>query len=160
MGPYLKGLQPFIRREFSTIQSLSPVQLFVTPWTAAHQASLSISDSESSLKLMSIKSVMPSSHLNLCHPLLLRLSILTSIRVTSNESAVHISGQSTGASASFLPKSIQGWFPLWLTGLISLLFKGLSRVFFSTTIWKHQFFSTLPYLLSSSHIRTWLLERS
>ena len=70
------------------------------------------------------------------------------------------SDQSTGASASFLPKSIQGWFPLRLTSLISLLFKGLSRVFFSTTIWKHQFFSTLLYFLSSSHIRTWLLERS
>ena len=69
-------------------------------------------------------------------------------------------GQSLGASASVLPKSIQGWFPLRLTRLISLLFKGLSRVFFSTTIWKHQFFSTLPYLWSSSHIHTWLLERS
>ena len=142
------------------VQSPSHVQLFATPWTAAGQASLSLTISRRLPKFMSIESVMPSNHLILCHPLLLLLSILTSIRVISNESAVHISGQSTGASASFLPKSIQGWFPLRLTCLISLLFKGLSRVFFSTTIWKHQFFSTLPYLWSSSHIHTWLLERS
>ena len=70
-------------------------------------------------------------------------------------------GQSIGAWAltSLLPKSIQGWFPLRLTGLIFLLFKGLSRVFFSTTVWMHQFFSTPPCLRSSSHICTWLLER-
>ena len=70
-------------------------------------------------------------------------------------------GQSIGASASasILPKSIQGWFSLRLTGLISLLSKGLSRVFSSTTIRKHQFFGTLSSLLSSSHIHTWQLER-
>ena len=70
-------------------------------------------------------------------------------------------GQSIGLSAStlVLPKSIQGWFPLRLTGLTSLLSKGLSRVFFSTTVWKNQFFSVLPSLWSSSHITTWLLER-
>ena len=70
-------------------------------------------------------------------------------------------GQSTGASASasVLPKSIQNWFPLRLTTLISLLSKGLSRVFSSTTVQKHQFSGTLPSLLSSSYICTWLLER-
>ena len=68
-------------------------------------------------------------------------------------------GQSIGASASVLPKSIQSWLPLALTGLISLLSKRLLGVFSSTTVWKHQFLSTLPSLLSSSHIRTWLLER-
>ena len=68
-------------------------------------------------------------------------------------------GQIIGDSASVLPKSIQGWFPLILTGLISLLYKGLSKVIYSTTVWKHQFFSILPSLLSSSHIHTWLLER-
>ena len=70
--------------------------------------------------------------------------------------------QNTGASASasILPKSIQGWFPLRLTGLIFLLSKGLSRVFFSTTVQKRQFFSTLPSLLSNSHNHTWPLERS
>ena len=74
----------------SSVQSLSRVQLFVTPWTAAHQASLSITSSWSLLKLMSIESVMPSSHLILCRPLLLLPSIFPSIRVFSNESALHI----------------------------------------------------------------------
>ena len=69
---------------------LSHVRLFATPWTTAHQASLSITNSWSLLKLMSIKSVMPSNHLILCHPLLLLPSIFPSIRVFSNESALHI----------------------------------------------------------------------
>ena len=68
-------------------------------------------------------------------------------------------GQSIGASASVLPMNTQGWFPLGLTGLISLLSKGLSRVFSSTTIWKHQFLGAQPSLLSNSHIHTWLLEK-
>jgi len=68
-------------------------------------------------------------------------------------------GQSIGASASFLPVNIQGWFSLELTGLISLLSKGLSRVFFHTTVQKHQFFSAQPSLWFNSHIRTWLLEK-
>ena len=70
-------------------------------------------------------------------------------------------GQSIGAPASalVLPMNIQGWFPLGLTGLTSLLFKGLSRVFSSTTIWKRQFFGTQPSLWSSSRICTWLLEK-
>ena len=75
---------------FSSVQSLSPVRLFATPWIAARQASLSITNSRSSLKLMSIKSVMPSSHLILCHPLLLLPPIPPSIRVFSNESTLHI----------------------------------------------------------------------
>ena len=76
--------------QFSSVQSLSHVRLFVTPWTAAHQASLSITNSWSLLKLMSIESVMPSNHLILCHPLLFLSSILPSIRVFSNESVLHI----------------------------------------------------------------------
>ena len=72
------------------VQSPSRVWLFATPWTAAHQASLSITNSRSLLKLMSIKSVMPSNHLILCHPLLLLPSIFPSIRVFSNESVLHI----------------------------------------------------------------------
>ena len=76
--------------QFSSVHSLSRVQLFTTPWTAAGLASLSITNSQSLLKLMSIKSVMPSSHLILCHPLLLLPSIFPSIRVFSNESALHI----------------------------------------------------------------------
>ena len=74
----------------SSVQLLSPVQLFVTPWTAAHQASLSITNSWSLLKLMSIELMMPSSHLILCRPLLLLPSIFPSIRVFSNKSVLHI----------------------------------------------------------------------
>ena len=73
-----------------SVQSLSRVQLFATPWTAAHQASLPINNSRKMLKLMSIESVIPSNHLILCHPLLLPPSIFPSIRVFSNELAPHI----------------------------------------------------------------------
>ena len=76
--------------QFSSLQSLSRVQLFATPWTAAHQASLSIINSQSLLKLMSIELVIPSNHLILCHPLLLLPSIFPKIRVFSSESALHI----------------------------------------------------------------------
>ena len=78
------------RVQFSSVQSLSRVWLFATPWTAARQASLSITNSQSLLKLMSIKSVMPSNHLILCHPLLLPPSIFPSIRVFSKESVLRI----------------------------------------------------------------------
>ena len=100
-------------------------------------------------------------HLILCHPLLFLPSIFPSIWDFSNESALCIRGQSTGASASasVLPINIQDWFPLGLTGLISLLSKGLSRVFSSTTDQKHQFFSAQPSLWSNSYILTWLLEK-
>ena len=76
--------------QFSSVQLFSHVQLFVTPWTVAHQASLSITNSRSLLKLMSIESVMPSNHLILCRPLLLSPSIFPSIKVFSNESVLHI----------------------------------------------------------------------
>ena len=76
--------------QLSSVQSLSHVQLFVTPWTAAHQASLSITNFQNLLKLMSIESVMPSNHLIFCHPLLLAPSIFPSIRVFSNESVLFI----------------------------------------------------------------------
>ena len=82
--------QHVLRVAFVVVQSLSHVQLFVTPWTAARQASLSITNSWSLLKLMSIESVMPSNHLIFCHPLLLPPSILPSIRVFSNESVLRI----------------------------------------------------------------------
>ena len=83
-------LQPHSRVQFISVQLLSRVWLFVTPWTAAHQASLSITNSQSLLKLMAIGSVMPCNHLLLCHSLLLPFSIFPSIRVFSNESALHI----------------------------------------------------------------------
>ena len=92
------------------------------------------------LKLMSIELVMPSNHLILCRPILLP-SVFPSITVFFKESVLHISGQSIGvlASASVLPMNIPGWFPIGLTDLISLQSKGLSRVFSSTTVEKHQF---------------------
>jgi len=147
-----------------SVQSLSRVQLFATPWTAARQASLSIINSWSLLKLMSIKSVMPPNYLILCRPLLLLLSIFPSIRVFSNESFFTSGGQSIGdsASASVLPMNIQNWFPLGLTGLISLQSKRFSRVFSNTTVEKHQFFGAqflFLFLWFNSHIHIWLLEK-
>ena len=129
--------------QFNSVQLLSCVWLFATPWAAAHQSSLSITNSQSLLKLISIESVVPSSHLILCHPLLLP-SIFPSNRVFSNESALHIGGQSVGVSAStsVLPKNIQDWSPLGWTGWFSLQSKGLSRVLSNTTVQKHQFFGT------------------
>ena len=146
---------------YQSVQSLSCVWLFVTPSTAAHQASMSITNSQSLLKLMSIESVMPSNHLILCRPLLLPPSIFPSIKVYSNESVLSIRCQTIGvsASASVLPMNIQDWFPLGWTGLISLQSKGLSRVFSITIVQKHQFFSAQLCLWSNSHIHTWLLEK-
>ena len=86
----MKICSPSLIIQFSSIQSLSCVQLFATPWTAAGQTSLSITNSWTLLKLTSLESVMPSSHLILCRPLLLLPSVFTSIRVFSNELALHI----------------------------------------------------------------------
>ena len=98
---------------FSSVQSLSRVRLFVTPWITTHQASLSITKSRSSFKLMSIESVMPSSHVILCHPLFLLPPLPSSIRVFSNESTLRMRWPNTGVSslASFPPKNSQGWSP-------------------------------------------------
>ena len=93
--------------QFSSVESLRHVQLFATPWTAAHQASLSVTNSRSLLKLMSIESVMPSNHLILCHPLHLLPSILPRIRVFPMSQFFLTGGQSIGASASVLPMNIQ-----------------------------------------------------
>ena len=138
------------------VQSLSHVQLFMTPWTVACQASLSFTISQSFLKLKSIKSVMPSKHIILCHPLLLLPSVSDIIKVFSNELVFISDGQSMGpsASASLLPMSIQGWFPLGLTNWISLLYNRRSRVFSSNTVQKHQFLMVQPSLWSNSHIHT------
>ena len=114
---------------------LSCVQLFMTPWTTAHQSSLSITNSRSSLKLMSIEWVMPSNQLILCPPLLLLPTLFPSIGVFSSESALHIRcpkywSFSFSISPSYEYSNIQGGFPLRLTGLIFLQSKGLLRVFF------------------------------
>ena len=144
--------------------SVNRVWLFTTPWTAAHEASLSFTISWSLLKLMSIDSVMPSNHLILCHPLSSCLlsfpasgSFLMSRLFASGGQSV---GASASASASVLLTNFQGWFPLELTGLISLQSKGLSRVFSNTRVQKHQFFRAQPSLWSSSHIHTRLLEKT
>ena len=132
-------------------KSLSCVWLFVTPWTAARQASRSVTNSQSLLKLMPIESVMPSNHLILWHPLLLLPSIFPYIRVFSNESAFRIRGPKYW-SFSFsivLPMNKQDWFPLGRTGLISVQSKGLSVVF-SDTLQKHQFFGAQFFLWSNS----------
>ena len=103
-----------------------------------------------------VESVMPSSHLILCRPLLLLPPIPPSIRVFSNESTLRMRWPSTGvsASASFPPKKSQGWSPSEWTGWISLQSKGLSRVFSNTTVQKHQFFSAQLSSQSNSHIHT------
>ena len=207
------------------VQSLSCVRLFATPWTAAHQDSLSFTISQSLLKLTSIESVMPSNQFILCCPLFLLPSIFPSIRVfqfssvaqscptlwthglqharlpcpspapracsdsypsswwclpTTSSSVIPFSsclqsfpasgsfpmsqllisgGWNIGISASVLPMNIQDWFPLGLTGWISLQSKGLSRVFSNTTVQKHQCFGTQPSPWSNSYIHTWPLEK-
>ena len=108
-----------VQFQFCSVAQLCP--FFASPWIAACQASLSITNSWSLLKLKSIQSMIP---------------------------------------ASVFPVNIQGWYPLGLTGLISLLFRGLLWVFPSTTVWKHQFFSSQPSLRSNSHIRSWLLGKT
>ena len=106
-----------------------------------HQASLSITNSWILLKLTSIKLVVPSNHLILCHPLLHLPSIFPIMRVFSNKSVLHIRWPKywSFSSVAVLPVNIQDWFPLGLTGCISLQSKGLSRVFSNTTVQKHQF---------------------
>ena len=147
--------------QFSSVQSLSCVQLFVTPWTAAHQASLSVTNSQSLPKLMSIESVMPSNHLILCRPHPLLSSIFPTIRVFSMSQFFASGGQSivVSASTSVLPMNTQDWSPLGWTGYISLQSKGLSRAFSNNTVQKHQFFCAQLSLQSNSHIHTWPLEK-
>ena len=147
--------------KFSLVQWLSCVQLFATTWTTARQASLSITNCQSLPKPMSIKLVMPSSHLILCYPLLFLPPILPCIRVFSNESTFAWCGQSIGVSDSIsvLPMNTQDWSPLEWTGWISLQSKGLSRVFSNTTVQKHQFFGAQLPSQSNSRIHTWPLEK-
>ena len=126
------------------------------PWTAARQASLSITISRSSLKLTSIESMMPSSHLILCHPLLLPPSIFLSIRIFSTESVLHIRWPKYWSFSFSISPSNE------YSGLISfridcfdyLAVQGTLRVFSNTMVQKHQFFSTQPSLWSNSHIHT------
>ena len=157
---FIKSLNIFIYT-FSSVQSLSHVQLFVTPWIAARQASLSITNSRSSLRLTSIESVMPSSHLTLCRPLLLLPPIPPSIRVFSNESTLRIRWPKYWSfSVSISPsKEHPGLISFTMDRLDLLAVHGLSRVFSNTTVQKHQFFGTQLSSQSNFHIRTWPLEK-
>ena len=143
---------------FSSVQSLSRVRLFETPWIAARQASLSINNTRSSLKLMSIESVMPPSHLILCRPLLLLPPIPPSIRVFSNESALRIRWPkywsfSFSISPSNEHPGLSSFRMDWLDFLAVQGTLKSSRVFSSTTVQKHQFSGTQLYnpTLTSIH---------
>ena len=137
----------------SSVQLLSPVRLLVTPWTTPHQASLSTTNSGSLFKLISIESVMPSNHLILCCPLVLPPLILPSIRVFSNESALHIRWPKYWSFSFNISPSNEhsGWISFRMDWLISLQSKGLSRVFSNTTVQSHQFFG-ISFLYSPTLI--------
>ena len=144
----------------SSVQLLGHVPLFATPWTAARQASLSITNSRSLLKLRSIESVMPSNHLILCHSLLLPPSIFPSIRVFSSESVLRIRWPKIWSfSFSISPSNEDsGLISFRMDWLDLFAVQGLSRVFSSTTIQKHQLFGAQYFLWSNSHICTWIGE--
>ena len=135
------------------------MRLFATPWTAARQASLSIANSQSLPKLMSIESVMPSSHLILCCPLLLLPSIFPSIRVFSNESACHIRWPKYWSFSFSISPSDEH------PGLISFRMDWLDLLAVqgswvsNSTVQKYQFFGAQLSSLSNSHIHTWPLEK-
>ena len=147
-----------MKKEFSSVQfSHSVVSNSLRPHESQHaRASLSITNSWSSLRLTSIEPVMPSSHLILCRPLLLLPPIPPSIRVFSNESTLCIKWPKYWSfSLSISPSNEhQDWSPLGWSGWISLQSKGLSRVFSNTTVQKHQFFGAQLSSMSNSHIHT------
>ena len=127
-----------------SVQSLGLVQLFATPWTAAQQVSLTITNSWNLLRLMSTESTMPSNHLILFIPFFSCLQSFPASESFLRRQVFASAGQSIGASAlaSVLAMNIQYYFLLGWTGLVSLLSKGLSRIFSNTTVKIHQFFGT------------------
>ena len=146
---------------FSSVQMLSHVRLFANPWTAPHQASLSITNSQSPPKPLFIELVMPSTISSSGVPF---SSCLQSFPVSGSSQMNQLftlGGQSIGASAStsVLPVNTQDWSPLGWTGWISLQSKGLSRVFANTIVQKHQFFCMQLSSSSNSHIHKWPLEK-
>ena len=157
---YSKNAKITYKTQISSVQSLSHVWLFATPWTTACQASLSITNSQSPLKLMSIESVMPFNHLILYRPLFLP-PIPPSIRVFSNESVLCIRWPKDWSfSFSISPSNnYSGLIYFRIDWLDSLLSKGLSRIFSNTTVQEHQSFSAQVSLESNSNIHTWLLEK-
>ena len=140
---------------------LRHVRLFGTPWTAGHQAFLSITKSRSMLKLMSTEWVIPYNHHVFCRPLLLLPSIFPSIRVFSNESDLHIRWPKYWSFSFNISPSNEhpGLISFRMDWLVSLQCKGLSRVFSNTTVQKYQFFGTQHSSQSNSHIHTWLREK-
>ena len=137
--------------ECSSVQSHSHVQLFAAPWTTACKPSLSITNSQSILRLISTVLVMPSNHLICCCPLLLLPSVFSSIRNFSNESVLRIRWPKY-LEFQLQHQSFQ-WSPLGWTGWISFQSKGLSRDFSNTTVQKHQFFGThSPYVTTGKTI--------
>ena len=145
--------------QFSSVAQSSPT--LCDPMNHSTQASLSITNTQSPPKPMSIGSMMPSNHLILCCPRSSRPQSFPASGSFPMSQLFTSGGQNIGASASssVLPMNIQGWSPLGWTSWISLQSKGLSRVFSNTTVQKHQFFSTQLSLQSNSHIHTWLLEK-
>ena len=144
----------------SSVQSLSHVRLFVTPWTTAPQASLSITNCQSPPKPMSIESVVPSNHLILCRPVLLP-SIFSSIRVFSNESALCIKWPKYW-SFSFnisLSNEHPGLIAFRMDWLDLLAVQGTLKSLLQHQFKKHQFFCAQLFLQSNSHIHTWPLEK-
>ena len=139
-----KSIPSSSSQSLSSVQSLSHVRLFVTPWTAARQASLSITNSRNLFKLISIELVIPSNHLILCHPLLLPPSIFPSIRVFSNKSALCIRWPKYwGFSFSIISSSdYSGLISFRMDWLDILAVQGTLEVFSNTTVQKHQFFGT------------------
>ena len=141
-----------------SVQSLS-IWPIVTSWTAAHQASLSITNSPSLLRLMTIKSLMPSNHLVLCCPFSCCLQSSPASGSFPVSQSFASGGQNIGDSASVLAVNIQVWFALGMTCWISWQSTGLSRVFSNSPVQKHQFFGVQPSSWGNSHIHTWLLEK-
>ena len=159
----MNRLYPFFRLCcFSSVQSLSRMWLFATPWITARQASLSITNSQSLLKLMPIELVMPSSHLILYLPFSSCPQSLPASGSFPMSQLFPSGGQSIGVSisASVFPMITQDWSPSAWTGWVSLQFKGLSRVFSNTTVQKHQFLGTQLSSQSNSHKTIALTRRT
>ena len=158
---YIHFSHPIITHREKSVQSLSLVWHFATPWTAACQASLSITNSEFTQIQCPLSRWYHSTISSSVIPFSSHLQSFPASGSFQMSQLFVSGGQSFGVSAStsVLPMNIQDWFPLGWTGWISLQSKGLSRVFSNTTVQKHQFFSAQFSLLSNFHVHTWLLEK-